>query len=206
MDVLQTTLTPLLNMMNRQIGATTPARELCDKLDGRVLAVRVSNTALVAFLRVDEQQVYLSSDFSGEPDVVIGGSILSLAKLAGGSEASFRDGSVELSGDSETAEQFRQLLAYAKPDLEEELSSVVGDVAAHSMGQFARTLGQWGRAAGDTMRQNVSEYLQEESRAVPTRYELEKFSEKVNALRDDVARFEKRLQGLEDPANGAGAS
>ena len=206
MDILETALTPLLNMMNRQIEATTPARELCEKLDGRVFAVRVSNTSLVAFLRVNDQQVYLSSEYSGDPDIVVSGSLLSLAKLAGGSESSFRDGSVDLSGDSETAEQFRRLLAYGKPDLEEELSSVVGDVAAHGVGQFVRTLGQWGRAAGDTMRQNVAEYLQEESRAVPTRYEVDNFREQVNTLRDDVARFEKRLQGLEAPANRTDAN
>ena len=45
--------------------------------------------------------------------------------------------------------------------------------------------------------QNLSEYLQEESRAVPSRYEADRFRGRVDTLRDDVARFEARLKRLE---------
>ena len=47
------------------------------------------------------------------------------------------------------------------------------------------------------MRQNIGEYLQEESRAVPTREEVEIFRSQVDGLRDDVARFEARLTAIE---------
>jgi ubiquinone biosynthesis protein UbiJ len=50
------------------------------------------------------------------------------------------------------------------------------------------------------MQQNVGEYLQEEIRAVPGRHEVEAFRQDVRTLRDDVARFEARLNQLEqDP-------
>ena len=44
---------------------------------------------------------------------------------------------------------------------------------------------------------NIREYLQEESRNVPGRYEVEKFGEAVNSLRDDVDRIEARLNRLQ---------
>jgi ubiquinone biosynthesis protein UbiJ len=47
------------------------------------------------------------------------------------------------------------------------------------------------------LRQNVSEYLQEESRTVPSRYETDVFRKQVETLRDDVARFEARLKRFE---------
>jgi ubiquinone biosynthesis protein UbiJ len=197
MDVLRTAFLPVLNMINRQIGSKTPAQELCQELEGRVMAIRVNNTSLAAFLEVGDQRISLSSDFSGEPDVVLSGSALSLLRLAGSGENLVRDGSIDFTGDSEVAEKFQRLLVYGKPDLEEELSGVVGDVAAHSLGQFARSVGTWGRAAGSTMRQNVSEYLQEESRSVPSRYEVDVFRNEVDTLRDHVARFESRLRRLE---------
>lgn len=198
MDVLETALSPILHMVNRQISAKTPARQLCDELDGQVFAVRVKDTALAAYIRVHERRVSLSSEFAGEPDVAVCGSLLSLLKLAGSGERSIREGSVEFSGDAEIAEQFRKLLRYGKPDLEEELSNVVGDVAAHSLGELLRSVGRWGRTAGATMRQNVTEYLQEESRTVPSRYEVENFRDQVNVLRDDVARFANRLRDYEN--------
>ena len=47
------------------------------------------------------------------------------------------------------------------------------------------------------MTQNISEYLTEERKATPGRYEVEAFSAEVNRLRDDVARFEARLKRVE---------
>lgn len=133
-----------------------------------------------------------------EPDVVIEGSLITLARMAGSSgESAIRDGSLSLTGDAETASQFQQLLKLAQPDLEEELAGVVGDVAAHRLGEVARGLGRWGRDARRTMGDNVREYLQEESRDAPSRYEVERFSSEVNTLRDDVARIEARLSRLQ---------
>ena len=97
----------------------------------------------------------------------------------------------------ELAQQFQDLLRYGRPDLEEELSGVVGDVIAHSIGDLARNVRRWGKDARSTLGQNVSEYLQEESRSVPSRYETHVFRKRVGSLRDDVARFEARLKRFE---------
>jgi ubiquinone biosynthesis protein UbiJ len=195
MDAL---LRPAVSMINRQIRAKSPARELCAELADRVMALRVSNTALAIYLLVADDQVVVSSDYAEEPDVVVTGSLLALSRLAGpAGDAAIWDGEVDLIGDALIAQQFQQLLRYGRPDLEEELSGIVGDVAAHEIGEFVRSVGDWGREARDTMRQNVGEYLQEESRAVPSRDEVDHFRRKVDALRDDVARFEARLSALE---------
>ena len=111
-------------------------------------------------------------------------------------ETAVRDGSLDLTGDAETAREFQQLLAFAKPDVEEELSGIVGDVAAHRLGEIARGVGRWGRDARSTMGANIREYLQEESRDAPSRYEVDAFSKNVGTLRDDVDRVEARLNRL----------
>jgi len=96
------------------------------------------------------------------------------------------------------AGQFQQLLSFARPDIEEELSGIVGDAAAHRLGELARGFGRWGREARSTMGANIREYLQEESRDAPSRYEVEKFNTNVSKLRDDVDRIEARLNRLQD--------
>lgn len=196
MNALESMLWPAINMMNRQIQAKTPARDLCVELEGRVVAVRVSNTGLNAFFRVHTDRIELTTDEVDDPDVIIAGSLLALARL-GSNDNAIREGAVELAGDVETGARFQKLLRYGAPDLEEELSSVIGDVAAHGVGNVARNVSRWGREASATMRQNVSEYLQEESRTVPSRYEANRFSKRVDELRDDVERFEARLRRLE---------
>ena len=198
MDPLFALFNPVVAMLNRQIAEVTPARELCARLDTRTIAVRVRNTALAVALTASRDRLDLNTLDDAEPDVVISGSLLSLARLAGeDGEALIRDGRIELSGDAMIANDFRELLRFAKPDLEEQVASVIGDTAAHGIGDVVRNIGRWGRAARDTVRSNVGEYLQEESRSVPSRYEVDQFGDKVQRLRDDVERAAARMARLE---------
>jgi ubiquinone biosynthesis protein UbiJ len=45
---------------------------------------------------------------------------------------------------------------------------------------------------------NIREYLQEESRDAPSRYEVERFASRVDTLRDDVDRLAARVARLQD--------
>ena len=198
MNPLEAALRPVANVLNKNIRATTPARELCRKLDGTVVAVRVRNTSLATWFIVHSDCLELTTECDAEPDVVIAGSLITLARMAGepGVRA-LRDGSLELTGDAHLADDFQQLLEYAKPDFEEELSGVVGDVAAHRLGEMARGIGNWAENEGSTMGANIREYLQEESRDAPSRYEVDRFADNVGVLRDDVDRLAARIGRLQ---------
>ncbi len=199
MNPLEAVLRPIASVLNRNIRETTPARELCEKLDGAVIAVHVDNTAMSTWFIVHEDVLELTTDYDGEPDVIISGSLLTLARMGGDPGlAALRDGTLELTGDAHMAERFQRLLSLAKPDLEEELSGLVGDVAAHRVGEVVRGIGKWGRDARSTMGANIREYLQEESRDAPSRYEVDRFADDVGTLRDDVDRLEARIKRLQD--------
>ena len=201
MNPLEGVLRPITNILNRNIRETTPARELCEHLDGTTVAVRVRDTALAMFFHISGDTIVLAADSGSDPDVLISGSLLTLARMAGSSgEDALRDGSLELTGNIETAKAFQELLNYAKPDIEEELSSLIGDTTAHRLGKIAKDVGRWTRDARSTMGSNVREYLQEESRDLPSRYEVERFTVQLESLRDDVARLEARFDRL---GNGA---
>lgn len=199
-DPLEALLRPIAEVLNRNIAETTPARELATQLDGKTVAIRVRDTALAMYFVFDQDTVTLATEFDADPDVVITGSLVTLARMAGGAGAqAIRDGDIDLTGDAATAQRFQTLLDHAKPDVEEELSRVIGDVAAHQLAEFARGVGNWVRGARSTMGDNIREYLQEESRDLPTRYEVEIFGQQVGELRDDVERIAARLKRLERP-------
>ena len=198
MDPLEALLRPVASYLNRTIAEVTPARELCARLDGKIVAVRVRDTALAMHFIFEADAIELAVDTERDPDVVITASIVTLAGMIGSDGAqAIRDGKVDLTGNAGVAEAFRDLLAYTKPDIEEELSRFVGDAAAHQLGQLAASLRNWAMDARETMSGNIREYLQEESRDVPSRYEVERFTNKVDVLRDDVERLEARLRRLE---------
>ncbi len=202
MDALETLLRPAVQVLNKNIPEVTRARELCAQLAGTTAAVRVKNTALTAYFTVNEDSIALADATENNPDICITGSLLTLARMAGSGDAgAIRDGSLELIGDAETAQAFQELLSAAKPDLEESLSTIVGDAAAHSLGRFSRGVRRWARDARSTMGANIREYLQEESRDVPSRYEVERFAADVGGLRDDVERLAARIKRLQERAD-----
>ena len=60
-NVLETILDPVAAMINDRIGAKTPARELCETLDGRVFAIRVRDSGLAAYCFVHPGGIMLSA-------------------------------------------------------------------------------------------------------------------------------------------------
>lgn len=191
-------LSPLESLLNRSIAGAASAQALCRKLRDRTLALHVQGPELSFYLRSDGERLHLATERPAEPDASISGSPLALLGLVAKSpESQVRSGVVRIEGDAEAAQGFQNLLKAARPDLEEELSRIVGDVAAYRLGSVARGFLAAGQRAVTTFGRNASEYLQEESRDVPPRFELDEFAQEVDRLRDDVERAAARLALLE---------
>lgn len=168
-------------------------------LEGRVLALELTGLDLVLFLSVESGRVRVRARFEGMPDAVLRGTPLALTRLALAAEPA-RDlaaGGVQLEGDTEVGDAFRRLFAEVEIDWEEELSRLIGDIPAHQVGNWTRALKAWGRRSLSSLRMDLTEYLQEESRALPTRIEVEHFLDQVDTLRSDVDRLEARIRRLE---------
>lgn len=190
-------LRPLEALLNRNVAASSRARDLAAELDGRSLELRVSATPLTLRLAVASGHVSARFAGEGEPDAVIEGPPLSLALLAGPqAEERIRDNGVQVSGDAETARGFRELFEAARPDFEEELSRLTGDVAAHHLAGLARDALAFGRRVADTFARNLGEYLAEESRDVPARPELEELLRGIDTVREDTDRLAARLDRI----------
>lgn len=191
-------LQPLETLLNRNIAASATARRLCQQLDGKVLAVRITGMPLIVFFHGAGVHLQLDTAWDGAVSATLSGTPMSLLRLAGANpEAALRGGAVHIEGNAEVAQVFSELLKHARPDLEEELSRLIGDVAAHQVGNVARSALAFGRRAVDTMAHNVAEFLQEESRDLPNRTEADEFSAGVDRLRDDVDRLAARVGLLE---------
>jgi ubiquinone biosynthesis protein UbiJ len=197
---LDALLRPFESVLNRNVGASTPARELLQQLAGRAFAIEAGAApGPVIRVRIAADSTGLRVHASDEPaDATVSGTPLSLlAMLRGDPTSRLQGGTVSIRGDAEVAKGFERLLQHARPDLEEELARFVGDGPAYHAARLARGVLQWGRQAADSFARNVGEYLQEEGRDVPARAELEHFLGGVDRLREDVDRAEARLKLLE---------
>lgn len=199
MQPLDALFEPLTARVNKTLKATTPARAIAGELEGRSFAIRVRNSALAMSLRVEDGELRTTTAVPDEPDVIVEGPLSGLARiaLAGDDMAALSGSDVTLSGRADVAQKFQRLLRFARPDPEEELSGIIGDAAAHQLGQAVRGFADWGRRSAGILAANVREYLQEEQRDIPSTYEMNRFKDDVQRLRDDVERAEARLRQLE---------
>jgi ubiquinone biosynthesis protein UbiJ len=110
----------------------------------------------------------------------------------------------QIRGDAEIANLYKEFFAAARPDLEEELSRWVGDFPARQGMRLAQGLSTWLARTRRVAGENIAEYLQEESRDLPSRTEAEEFLAGVDAAREATDRLEARIKGLERRPREAG--
>ena len=190
----------LESLLNHHISESTAARDQLLGLAGRSLAVHIVGTGLILRLDAGEQQLrigVMGEDAGETVTASISATPLTLLQLLRSSTVTnFRASGAELAGDTETAEVFAELLRLARPELEEGLSHMIGDVAAHGVSQSVQRLIGWGERSVDALSMNTSEFLQEEIRQLPPRLEVERFNQEVDRLREDTDRAAQRVDRL----------
>ena len=190
-------------VLNRNIAASTRAAALAQRLEGTSLQVDVDGITRVRTTCFGGRAALLAGDDS-PADAVISGSPPALLQMFRAATPSAQTrSSVQIRGDAEVANLYRELFAAARPDLEEELSRWVGDLPARHLSQLALSVRTWARRARRTAGENIAEYLQEEGRDLVTKTEMEEFLRGVDGIRDGLDRIEARLNGLEQRLKGS---
>ena len=103
---------------------------------------------------------------------------------------------VEIEGSADLASAVDHLFRNLTWDFEEDLSKVFGDIISHRLASSGRALAAWQRDAALRLAENLVEYWTEEQPLLARPADVESFCCKVDTLRDDVARLEKRIQHL----------
>ena len=189
----------LESAFNRYLRMDPAAGERLAVLDGRVIALELRGLDVMLVLRVQGQGIAMLDDTDQSPDTVLRGTPLGIARLGlgrGNATGALFSGDVEISGDVETGQTFKAVLDAIDIDWEEQLARLTGDLLAHQLGNAARHSTRWLEHARLTLERDLSEYLQEELRVLPTRIEIENFIEDVGRLVMDTDRLEARLRRL----------
>ena len=160
---------------------------------GRTVAFRVGPLAFA--LTVQTTGEVAAAVPGAAPDLVVRISPFVAPRLAAGDEAAFRE--IEMQGDAELAQEIAFLARNLAWDFEEDLSKVVGDIAAHRIAGAARGFVRWNREAALRTAQAAAEYWTEESPLVASRVKVESFARDVSELRDAIDRLGKRVERLE---------
>jgi ubiquinone biosynthesis accessory factor UbiJ len=188
-------LASIEKLLNRSLPRSPRAQALAAVLANRTLAVELTGAGRV-ILTSTGGRLQIQRDSGVPADARLSAGPFSLLALARGRSPNLAGTGATISGDAEVAQQFSELLGLLRPDPEEELAQLLGDAPAHHLGRVARAAVDFGNRAAHTAVQNVAEYLAHERRDLVPRAEGRPLLDGIDALRDDVDRFEARLQHL----------
>jgi ubiquinone biosynthesis protein UbiJ len=178
------------------LDAATAAR--LEALQGKTLAVHISQPAFVLYVGITAQGIHLSPVFEAEPDASLHGSIPALMKLLtkGTSLTNLHGLNVELRGDTGFVRQLQTLLLDLDIDWEFQLSKLIGNLPTSLISSGFNQVADFARKSGTRFQQNLQDYLAEESPLLPRARELEAFYSAITDLTLRVDRLQARLELL----------
>lgn len=184
-----------LNLLLRQDPRTLARLE---RLSGKVIRIEITEPEQWLYLLPHGKGLDLLSHFETEPDLILRGAAASLLQMAqsdNSRELLFGKG-VDVEGDQALASELKKALAGFAIDWEEWLGDLLGDTLAHPLAELFSAQKQLLQQTGQSLTQNMTEYLQEEARVLPPRAEIEGFIEEIGDTREAVDRLEARINRL----------
>lgn len=188
--VIETSLNTLIND-DPELG-----RRL-SRLKGQVIQVHLKelNKTLTFIF---SQQIDVLANYEGEPDCYLSLNLSVLPELRDQSNITklIKQDKLTLEGDIQLAQKFSQLMTDCKPDIEEWLSKVTGDVVAHTVVQGVTGVGQLIKSQASKHQNHIAQVLTEEWRVAPAPLEVAHFCDQVDDVISQAARVEAKLNQL----------
>ena len=178
-------------LLNRLLAAEPWARERLAPFAGETVELRAPALPALRLLIVEGGGVEPGAAGSGvvmeiKPEVV--------AALARGEEHAMR--AVAIEGNAKLAAELLVLARHLRWDAEETLSALLGDIGARRIADAGRALAAWHLDAAQRLAAAFTDYVTEEKGLLARRVHLDAFGESIAALRDGIARLDKRLERL----------
>ena len=183
---------PLAVAVNHLLRSASWARERLRPFAGKTVCFNLAPFAVTLAIRdsgeVDDSPATATADarFKLTPGTVL--------RVLAADEGVWQE--VQVDGDTALAREILAIAQNLRWDVEEDLSRVVGDIAAHRLVQAGNDLNRWQRQTSDQFARAAAAYWTEEQPLIATRRDVERYLHDVDVLRDDVARAEIRLKNL----------
>ena len=184
--------------INRYLRLDPNSHLMLAPLVGKVIAITLEPLNETVYLCPTADGIQCL-DYTTKPaDTRITGSpwALGFMGLSANPMRSIFAGSVKIEGDTQTGRKFQNLFAKLDIDLEAKLAHYTGQPFAQNIGQLFRSGQHWTKDAVETFRLNLAEFLQEETRELPSAQEIDIYFRQVDELRTDFDRLCSRIERL----------
>ncbi len=184
--------------LNRYLALDNNKEDLLIPLKGKIIALTIQPFNETLYLCPTSDSIQIIDQVTDEPDTTISGSAwaLGLMGISAKPMRSVFSGDIKIEGDIQTGKQFQELFKKLDIDLEGLLAQYAGADLASRVSQFFRSGQEWGKETIETFKLNTAEFLQEETRDLPAKPEIDSFYQDVDELRTASDRLESRIERL----------
>jgi len=185
--------------LNRYLALDINKEDLLIPLKGKIIALIVQPFNETLYLCPTGDSIQIIDQTVTPPDTTISGSVwaLGLMGISAKPMRSVFSGEIKIEGDIHTGKLFQALFKKLDIDLEGLLAQYTGEDLANRISQFFRSGQEWGKETIETFKLNTTEFLQEETRELPAKPEIDIFFQEVDGLRTAQDRLESRIERLE---------
>lgn len=103
---------------------------------------------------------------------------------------------IKIEGDATLGMEVGKILSAIRWDVEDDLSKIVGDIAAYHVVQLGQEKLQRWQGQAKNLGEMLVEYWQEERPIIAKKIHIEQFNRSVDRLREDTDRLEQRVEKL----------
>ncbi|MDA1342366.1 MAG: SCP2 sterol-binding domain-containing protein [Proteobacteria bacterium] len=198
MPIKSLLITTLETALNRYLALDNNKEDLLAPLKGKIIALTMQPFNETLYLCPTSDSIQIIDQITGQPDTTISGSVwaLGLMGISAKPMRSVFSGDIKIEGDIQTGKQFQAVFRKLDIDLEGLLAQYTGADLANRISQFFRSGQEWGKETIETFKLNATEFLQEETRDLPAKPEIDIFYQQVDGLRTASDRLESRIERL----------
>lgn len=185
--------TAILAGLNHVLGQSAWARDRLRPFAGRIARFSVPPLELALAVGEDGHFIDAGEDAAADVNIALPADTPMLL-MQGGLERVMQAARVD--GAAEFATELAFVLKNLRWDAEEDLSHVVGDIAAHRVVAGIGTLTKWQQQAAGNLADNLAEYATQENRILVSRGEHKMFADEIADLVASLERLEARVDRL----------
>jgi ubiquinone biosynthesis protein UbiJ len=187
--MLNRTVAAALNHLLEQSGWALPR---LTRFAGKTVRLSVAPFSYAFTIQADGMLAEAASGASADAECSLAPSLL--PRLALQDEAAYQQ--ISSTGDAALLTEIFFLSRNLRWDAAEDISHFTGDIVAERLVRFAEARVQHWRGAAVNISQALAEFWTEEQPLLAKPEPVGRFIQQVDALRDDVARLEQRIQRL----------
>ncbi len=167
-----------------------------ESLDGKVITIEITDLNFKISLIFSQDSIEITENFTGEANTTVRMDIHTLFELVKHRGSTPSNIKMEILGEIETGQTFKNMLDAYEIDWEEQLSKITGDLIANRVGQFTRQMQNLIKTNFSNFSQTTADYIIEEKQLVPHPVEIKEFINNVDLARNHLDRLQARANRL----------